>query len=165
MAVLGAREFEARGGSLLGVSLWAPVSDVFSRFPEGAALAAWQDSDRMEVVNGRTGQVLVHPFAFYQDAVARRDLLNVQKAVEGLECRVLVVHGEADPAVAWMEGRQISRWAKRGTWVLLEGADHVFGMRHPWKDAGEWPTHLSKAWFESVAWLESLGEEPPAGGA
>lgn len=163
MAVLGARAFEARGGVLSGVSLWAPVSEVFGRFPEGDALSVWRDSDRLEVVNGRTGQVLVHPFAFYEEAMSRRELLNVQKATEDLGCPVLVVHGESDPAVAWMEGRRISRWAKRGTWALIEDADHVFGMRHPWEDARDWPTHLSQAWAQTAAWLKSLDVEGPQG--
>lgn len=156
MAVLGAEAFEVRGGELQGVALWAPVSDVFSRFPEGDALAGWRDSDRLEVVNGRTGQVLTHPFAFYEEAAARRNALDVKRATEALECPVLVVHGEVDRAVEWMEGRRISRWAKRGTWALIEGADHVFGMRHPWEDARNWPTHLSQAWAETEAWLSSL---------
>ena len=164
MAALGAQAFEERGGELLGVSLWAPVSNVFSRFPEGDALLAWRDSDRLEVVNGRTGQVLIHPFAFHEDATSRRDALNVQKAAEALECAVLVVHGESDPAVAWMEGRRIARWAKRGTWALIEGADHVFGMRHPWVNARNWPTHLSQAWAQMEAWLSSLEGNGPQGG-
>ena len=164
MAALGAQAFEERGGELLGVSLWAPVSNVFSRFPEGDALLAWRDSDRLEVVNGRTGQVLIHPFAFHEDATSRRDALNVQKAAEALECAVLVVHGESDPAVAWMEGRRIARWAKRGTWALIEGADHVFGMRHPWEDARNWPTHLSQAWAQMEAWLSSLEGDCSQGG-
>jgi len=159
MAVLGARAFEARGGKLLGVTLWAPVSDVFSRFPQGADLESWRESNRLEVVNGRTGQVLVHPFAFYEDAVRFCDSLDVRVAAESLACPVHVVHGESDAAVAWMEGRRISRWAKQGAWALIEGADHVFGMRHPCHDAHDWSPHLSMAWNAVSNWLASLQPE------
>ena len=64
MAILGARQFQKAGGSLSGVACWAPVSDVFARFPWGPALKDWEASDRLEVLNGRTGQTLVHPYAF-----------------------------------------------------------------------------------------------------
>ena len=47
MAVLGARQFQKAGGSLSGVACWAPVSDVFARFPWGPALKDWEASDRL----------------------------------------------------------------------------------------------------------------------
>ena len=37
----------AAGGRLDGVSLWAPVSDLVSRFPQGEELRAWEASDRL----------------------------------------------------------------------------------------------------------------------
>ncbi|MGB1481275.1 MAG: alpha/beta fold hydrolase [Flavobacteriales bacterium] len=156
MAAAGARRFEEQGGTLDGVSLWAPVSDVFSRFPDEDGLRRWESTDRLEVVNGRTGQVLSHPFGFYSEAVKRRDELSVQRAVKGLEAPVVVVHGENDSAVSWREGQLISKWAKRGTLCLVPGADHVFGMRHPCEDSRVWAEALEEAWAHQKAWLQDL---------
>lgn len=156
MAAAGARQFEEKGGSLSGVSLWAPVSDVFSRFPDEDGLRRWERTDRLEVVNGRTGQVLSHPFAFYTEAVIRREELSVQRAVAGLKAPVFVVHGERDSAVNWRDGQQISTWAKRGTFCVVAGADHVFGMSHPCMDSKVWTEALEEAWAHQKAWLQGL---------
>ena len=156
MAVLGARPFQKAGGSLTGVACWAPVSDVFARFPWGPALKDWEASDRLEVLNGRTGQTLVHPYAFYLDAKARESELNIESAATALTCPVLVVHGTDDAAVGLHEGKAIASWATQGTLATVEGANHVFGMAHPWTDATQWPEHLAQAWEAQKEWLQSL---------
>lgn len=156
MAVLGARRFERSGGAMAGVAAWAPVSDVMMRFPFGTELDRWRQTNRLEVVNGRTGQTLVHPFAFYVDAIEHRAELDIQAATEGLTCPVLVVHGTADPAVSWMEGHDLSQWASQGTWAEVDGADHVFGMKHPWADARSFPPHLEQAWEATCSWLKVI---------
>ena len=153
MAVLGARQFQKAGGSLSGVACWAPVSDVFARFPWGPALKDWEASDRLEVLNGRTGQTLVHPYAFYLDAKARETELNIESAAAALTCPVLVVHGTDDAAVGRHEGEAIATWATQGTLATVEGANHVFGMAHPWSDATQWPEHLAQAWEAQKKWL------------
>ena len=156
MAVLGARQFQQAGGALSGVACWAPVSNVFARFPWGPALKDWEASDRLEVLNGRTGQTLVHPYAFYLDAKVRESELNIESAATALTCPVLVVHGTDDAAVGLHEGEAIASWATQGTLAMVEGANHVFGMAHPWKDATQWPEHLAQAWEAQKKWLRLL---------
>ena len=156
MAVLGARQFQKAGGSLSGVACWAPVSDVFARFPWGPALKDWEASDCLEVLNGRTGQTLVHPYAFYLDAKMRESELNIESAATALTCPVLVVHGTDDAAVGLHEGEAIASWATQGTLARVEGANHVFGMAHPWTDATQWPEHLAQAWEAQKKWLHML---------
>ena len=138
-----------------GIALWAPVSDVASRLPQGAALEAWKSTNRLEVLNGRTGQTLVHPFAFYAETLRRAEELSVERATKATSCPVLVVHGTLDPAVHSSEGKRICEWARRGSFEPIADADHVFGMRHPWPDAREWPGHLEEAWRRQRAWLQS----------
>ena len=119
----------------------------------GGALQEWEASDRLEVLNGRTGQTLVHPYAFYLEAKSRESELNIQAAASALNCPVLVVHGTDDSAVSVHEGQAIASWAKQGTMATIEGANHVFGMAHPWDDATRWPAHLSEAWEVQRRWL------------
>ena len=124
-----------------------------ARFPTGNALEEWKRTDRLEVVHGRTGQTLVHPFQFYEEAMMRQDDLDVSAAIKSLTCPLLVLHGDADPAVSWIEGRRMAGWAPRGTFVCVEGADHVFGMKHPWGAWTEWPAHLEQAWSQQEDWM------------
>ncbi len=155
MAVLGAEQHVGQGGRLDGISLWAPVSDLVSKLPEGAALEGWKSSNRLEALNGRTGQTLVHPFAFYLDTMQRAEELNLERAAKATSCPVLVIHGTLDPAVHQSEGKQISEWTQCGSFEPIADADHVFGMRHPWPDARIWPKHLEEAWRRHHAWLKS----------
>ena len=138
-----------------GISLWAPVADLVSRLPQGAAHEAWKSSDRLEVLNGRTGQILVHPFAFHTDTMLRAEELNLERAAKATSCPVLVVHGTLDPAVHQSEGKRLCEWTQRGSFEPIADADHVFGMRHPWPDARIWPKHLEEAWRRHHAWLQS----------
>ena len=138
-----------------GISLWAPVADLVSRLPKGAALEAWKSSNRLEVLNGRTGQTLVHPYAFYTDTMQRAEELSVERAAKAISCPTLVIHGTLDPAVHLSEGKRVCEWVPNGSFEPIVDADHVFGMRHPWPDARDWPTHLEEAWHRHREWLES----------
>ena len=85
----------------------------------------------------------------------RSEELDVARAAQAVSCPVLVIHGSLDSAVHPSEGKQIVGWAKQGTMALVEGADHVFGMRHPWPDSTHWPVHLEEAWSRQRAWMQS----------
>ena len=150
--------FQNAGGTLAGAVLWAPVSDFFRRFPKGADLKAWEASNRLEVRNGRTGQTLIHPFAFYEDADGRRDALNILEAASELTCPALVIHGSEDVAVPWPEGKALAKAAPGGRFECIQGADHVFGMSHPWKDASHQPPHLQEALALQSSWLDKVNE-------
>jgi alpha-beta hydrolase superfamily lysophospholipase len=155
MAMLGAQQHVSQGGRMDGISLWAPVADLVSRLPQGAAHEAWKSSDRLEVLNGRTGQIHVHPFAFHTDTMLRAEELNLERAAKATSCPVLVIHGTLDPAVHQSEGKRLCEWTQRGSFEPIADADHVFGMRHPWPDARIWPKHLEEAWRRHHAWLQS----------
>ena len=113
MAMLGAQQHVLQGGRMDGISLWAPVADLVSRLPKGAALEAWKSSNRLEVLNGRTGQTLVHPFAFYTDTMQRAEELSVERAAKATPCPTLVIHGTLDPAVHLSEEARLRMGAQR----------------------------------------------------
>lgn len=144
-ALLGARDAERRGVAVRAAVLWAPVSDHFARFPQGEALAAWRETDRLEVRNARTGQVLVHPYAFCTEALDRTADLDILRAAQQLVCPVTVVHGDCDEAVNQAEGRAVAKAAPNGVFRLVSGGNHVFGMRHPWPKGMPWSEPLRQA--------------------
>ena len=156
MAQLGALQHVQHGRRLDGVALWAPVSNLLARFPVEEEFDRFKSSGFYEVINGRTGQVLRHPWAFHEEAIAQKDLLDIEAASRQLPCPVCVVHGGDDDAVNEAEGRHLAEWSPAGSFHLVADANHVFGMSHPWDDWQVWPKELEHAWRHMVEWLGDL---------
>ncbi len=114
----------------------APTATLF-RFPPDI-LAAGERSGRIPIVNSRTGQTLHVGAAAIAEVSERTDLRDIPAShAARLATPLLVCHGEADPAVATIEGRRLAEAAPEGEFVGFPGADHVLGCRHPW--AGSTP--------------------------
>ena len=156
MAQLGALQHLKAGRRLDGIALWAPVSDLLARFPTGEAFNRYRTSGHFDVLNGRTGQILRHPWAFYEEAMAHKALLDLETASRQLSCPVCVVHGGQDGAVMEWEGRRLAEWSPNGSFHLVPDANHVFGMSHPWDDWQHWPEGLESAWRQTVEWLDNV---------
>lgn len=134
-----ARAAEARGMQLKAVVLLAPVARLRDRFPSGDALELWRTSDRLEVRNARTGQVLVHPFRFYEDFIEHEDALDPLLNARALQCPLLVYHAEDDAAVSPDEGRQLAATAPKGRFHALTLGGHTMGTKEPWHHGGVSP--------------------------
>jgi uncharacterized protein len=118
-----------------GLVLLASVCDFESRFPSGEALNTWRSSDRLEVLNGRTMQVLSHSFTFYEDFLENSESLNIESAIRSLTSPLLVIHGDSDEAVDISDGEKLAGWANDGKLIVIPGAAHTFGASHPWESA------------------------------
>ena len=81
-------------------------------------------------------------FSQYEDFVANKELLNIQKACEESSKPTLVIHGDADTSVPIDEGLEICSWLKTRLFEIEE-ADHTFGASQPWGNS-ELPEHLLK---------------------
>jgi dienelactone hydrolase len=132
----------SRGGgiALLGASerpeaqalvTWAAVSH-FDRIADEATLAEWRRTGVYEVVNSRTGQRLPMGVAFLDDVLANLARLDLSAAAGRLTVPWLLVHGTADPTVAFEEaGGLHAATAGRARLLALDGAGHTFGAVHP----------------------------------
>ena len=58
---------------------------------------------------------------------------SLEQVVKKLDQKVLIVHGDKDLAVPLHEGEQLFSWAQNGKLHVVNGADHVFGARHPFQ--------------------------------
>lgn len=112
--------------------LLASVSDYKARFPEGEKLLEWERTDRLEVVNGRTGQVLYHKYSFYENFLENEEELNIEKAVKSLNIPLCVIHGTEDQAVPSSEAISLKSWGQNSELHLIENAGHTFNTKHPW---------------------------------
>ncbi|GGX07128.1 alpha/beta hydrolase family protein [Aquimarina muelleri] len=113
---------------------WASVSDYKSRFPEGEILDKWREDGVMYIENGRTKQKMPHYFQFYTSYIQNEERLNIAIAAKKNKIPHLIIHGTKDPTVNVQESRQIKDWSTNSELFLVKGADHVFGIKHPWEN-------------------------------
>ncbi|HWO90056.1 MAG TPA: alpha/beta fold hydrolase [Gemmatimonadales bacterium] len=142
----------ARDPRVRALVTWAAI-DHFLRF-SSAELERWRATGRLDVVNLRTGQVL----PLYRDALDDvethgEDLLNVISAAARVRAPWLLVHGTNDATVPVETALRLSKAAadsSRSELLLLDGADHTFGIRHPW--AGSTP-EFDAVLDRTVGWV------------
>ena len=129
----------SRGGAMAVISAsedaparlvtWAAFSDV-DRIDEDAK-AAWRRDGVLLVPNGRTGQVHRMSLAALDDAEQNRERLDLLAAAARLDAPWLVVHGGGDATVDVGCGRRLAAAGPRSELLVIDGADHTFGARHP----------------------------------
>jgi len=120
----------------------AGVSDYKMRFPKGDAFELWEKEGVYFVENARTKQQMPHYFQFYEDFIKNETQLTIKRAVENLKIPHLIIHGDADTSVSFEEAKTLQHWNPKSKFVKIEGANHVFGVSHPWK-SDEIPNHLN----------------------
>jgi len=127
----------ARDARIRALVTWASI-DHFLRW-SSREIARWRREGTIDVVNSRTGQVLTLNRDTLDDIETHPDVLDVLGAAARIRVPWLIVHGEEDPAVPVSVGRALraASTAARTELVALPGADHTFGVRHPW--AGSTP--------------------------
>jgi pimeloyl-ACP methyl ester carboxylesterase len=113
-------------------------------------VAEGRRTGKIAVKNQRTGQDMPVDVGFLDDA-ARHDL---EGAATQIFVPALLIQGEADPGVTPAEGRQLNEWIPGSRLVLVPGADHVFGAKHPF--AG-WTPALEQVARELDAFLPHVG--------
>ncbi|WP_310993332.1 alpha/beta hydrolase family protein [Aequorivita marina] len=118
------------------VITWAGISDFKPRFQEGTQnFKDWKETGVTHIENSRTKQLLPHKFQFYKDFKENEERFTIRRAVEDLKIPYLIVHGSEDPTVSIKEAEAIHSWNTKSEFEVIEGADHVFNAKHPWKDS------------------------------
>ncbi len=114
---------------------WASIADLAARWTAEQA-AAFERGEDVFVENSRTKQKMPIGPAYWRDVREHAAKLDIVAAAGELDIPWLIVHGDADAAVSVAEGRTLYEAAGENAELLeVEGADHVFGARHPWAGA------------------------------
>jgi len=111
---------------------FSSVSDFASRFPTGDNLKKWEKKGVSYIVNTRTKQQLPHHFQFYTNFKENEGRLTISRAAKSLKVPHLVVHGSKDTSVPLSESGNLFDWSSDSELLLVEGADHVYDVSHPW---------------------------------
>jgi dienelactone hydrolase len=123
----------AREPRIRALVTWAAIDSFLRWTPE--LLVQWRRERRLDVVNTRTGQVLT----LFDDALAdwdaNREALDIVAAARRVHVPWLLVHGTADTTVPVDAAYALAEETGSDTTelLLLDGADHTFGVRHPWQ--------------------------------
>ena len=112
----------------------AAVSDIGARSSVIGDLENWKKDGVKYVVNGRTKQQMPHFYQFYENFKENEERLNIQKAVEKIAISQLVIHGDKDTSIALEEAYKIHSWNRNSVLEVIENADHVFNVSHPWEE-------------------------------
>ena len=135
------------------VITFAGVSDYKSRFPTGDILHYWKEKGVTYITNGRTQQQMPHYFQFYTNFIENELRLNIQQAVQHLKIPYLIIHGNEDTTVPVSEAKKLHNWHPKSSLKIMEGANHVFGSKHPWEEKNI-PKDLSKVIDFSIDFLK-----------
>ena len=67
---------------------------------------------------------------------------------------MVIVHGTKDETVPYAAAVEMHSWKSDAELIPIEGANHVFGARHPWLE-DTIPADLNKAIEETVRFFKS----------
>ena len=111
----------------------ASVCDFGKRSSTIGDLENWQKNGVKYVVNGRTHQKMPHFIQFYNDYKLNENRLNIKNAIKNLKIPQLIIHGNKDDAVFISEGENLKKWNPAAQFSIIENANHVFNVSHPWE--------------------------------
>lgn len=113
---------------------FSSVSDFGERFPEEEELEKWEEKGVRYILNTRTNQKLPHHYQFYTNFKENEERLTISRAAKALEIPLLIVHGSSDVAVPISASGKLFEWSTFSELLLVENADHVYGITHPWNE-------------------------------
>ncbi|HVR06853.1 MAG TPA: alpha/beta hydrolase [Thermoanaerobaculia bacterium] len=129
---------------------WAAISHVDRYSPEDKRI--WRETGELPVVNSRTGQQLALGRGLLEDVERNATgSLDILAAAGRRAAPWLIVHGAEDESVPAAEAAELdARAAGTHELLLIPGAGHTFGVRHPF--AGPTPfliqaLNATQTWF------------------
>jgi pimeloyl-ACP methyl ester carboxylesterase len=133
----------------------AGVCEFANRTASIGDLDAWKKDGVTYVINGRTKQQMPHYYQFYKDFKANEERLNIKRAVSNLKIPFLIIHGNTDTSVLMEEAKNLHKWNPKSKLEIIEGANHVFGASHPWRNEFL-PQHLKETITIIIAFFKTF---------
>ena len=110
----------------------AGICDFGKRTATIGNLEEWKKEGVKYVLNGRTKQQMPHFYQFYTNFKENENRLFIENSVKNLKIPLLIIHGDNDTSISLDEGKKIDSWCSNSKLEIIENADHVFNVSHPW---------------------------------
>jgi pimeloyl-ACP methyl ester carboxylesterase len=115
------------------VCTWASVNE-FSKYWSAEELEKIKEEGIAFIGNARTKQMMPIKWQMYENYFANLDRLFVPDAVRSLQIPLLIIHGTKDETIPVEAAVEMSQWNKSSELLILEGANHNFGGKHPYTE-------------------------------
>lgn len=135
------------------IATWAAVSDFIYR-NKPSTIEAWKQQGVVHTFNMRTGQQMPLYYQFYETIQANTDRLNIVRAAKQLSIPFLIIHGTADTAVSFNDAEELHKACKHSKLLVIEGADHTFGIKHPFIDT-VYPEQANTVIQQTISFFEN----------
>jgi uncharacterized protein len=128
MAILYTASHASEVASLV---TWAAIGRTNWWTPEEAT--GWRQRGYSEITNSRTGQIMRLDTSLLDDVELHGSTkLNIDAAAAKIKVPWLIMHGTADETVPASDGKRLYALSPSVSRLrLVEGANHVFGAKHP----------------------------------
>ena len=131
---------------------WAAVADLINRYPQDV-IDYWKKEGVLYIENARTKQQMPLYYQLAENTLANLDRFNIEKAANELSIPHFVIHGTADEAVVIEEAKNLNEWNKDSEILIIEGADHTFGAKHPHVES-DFPADFQLVLEETINFLK-----------
>ncbi len=135
------------------IATWAAVSDFINR-NKPSTVEAWKQQGVVHTFNMRTGQQMPLYYQFYETIQAHTNRLDIGKASKKLKIPFLIIHGNADTAVSLHDAEELHKACKHSKLLVIEGADHTFGIKHPFIEA-DYPEQANTVIQQTISFFEN----------
>ncbi|MBC6988632.1 alpha/beta hydrolase family protein [Hymenobacter sp. BT491] len=156
----------SRGGGLVmlkaaedarvrAVAAWAPINDIDQRWSEDI-MRQWKENGVQYVDNSRTGQRMPMYYQLVEDYLANKQRLDIPRNVrEKLRQPLFIIHGDQDETLPVEMAHALKSWKPESELVIVPGAGHMFGGKHPW-DENHLPAQAQEVADRTIAFFRGL---------
>ena len=130
---------------------WAAVADFINRIKNND-VKDWKKNGVIYSMNARTNQQMPLYYQLYENTLVNAERLNITKAAKKLSIQFLLIHGTSDEAVSVEDAKLLYNNCVTSQVLLIEGAGHTFGVKHPFEDI-VFPPHAESAINKTIAFL------------
>lgn len=123
----------ADDGSVRRLISLASIADTGKPSPDREE--KWRKEGVRYITNSRTNQEMPLGLGLLEDMYQLEG--EMERLARRLAIPHLIIHGTNDSAVSHESAEKLASWSVQSELHLIEGADHVFGARHPFQGSTE----------------------------
>ncbi len=130
----------AEDDRIKALATWSSVSRLDNAWKAPGALEAWREKGVFYIKNARTNEEMPLYYQLFEDFDNNKNRFDISSALDRVKIPMCIIHGTNDPAVPHMQALELKEFKPDAMLHLIEGANHVYGGRHPYT-LDELPAH------------------------